>query len=165
MNFEGFTVFLESEKKVILLPQNFKTNMTKEQKRFFLSAIILLAIVMIVSQMLFFTVFVTKDFPARIISIVLVWMVTCLFHYWMMKIVTDKPKSFNRIFMLQTILKLVFYSACIAGYLFFFRQHGVPFTVHFFVVYLIFAIFDVALILKFVRENTGQIPGSIKKTN
>jgi len=139
--------------------------MTTNQKRFFLSAVILLIFVVALSQILFSTIFVTKNFPARTISIVLVWMVTCLFHYWMMKIVTDKPKSFNRIFMLQTTLKLLLYSACIAGYLFFFREYGVPFTMHFFVVYLIFAIFDVSLILKFVRENTGQVPGSIKKTN
>ena len=139
--------------------------MTKDQKRFFFSAIILLAVVIAVSQILFFTIFVTNCFPGRIISIVLVWIATCPSHYWVMKTVTDKPKAFVRIFMLQTTLKLLLYMVFIVGYLFFYRQHGVTFTVHFFVVYLIFAIFDVALILKFVSKNTGQVPGSIKKTN
>jgi len=139
--------------------------MTKDQKYFFLSATVLLAILAVVSQTIFFTVFVTKDFPFRIISIVFVWMVTCLSHYRVMKTATDTPGAFNRIFMLQTTLKLLLYMACIAVYLFFFRQHGVPFTIHFFVVYIIFSIFDVALILKFVRKNTGQVPGSIKKIN
>jgi len=139
--------------------------MIQDQKRFFLSAIILLAIVIAVSQILFLTVFVTKNFPLRIISVMLVWIATCSSHFWIMKTVTDKPKAFVRIFMLQTTLKLFLYMAFIVGYLFFYRQHGVPFIVHFFVVYLIFAIFDVSLILKFVRKNTGQVPGSIKKTN
>jgi len=67
--------------------------------------------------------------------------------------------------MLQTTIKLLLYLTFIAGFLMIYRQHGVPFTVHFFVVYIIFAIFDVSLILRFVRENTGQMPGSIKKTN
>ena len=139
--------------------------MTKDQKRFFLSATVLLAILIIVSETIFFTVFVTKNFPLRIISIVFVWMVTCLSHLWVMKTVTDNLSAFNRIFMLQTTLKMMLYIVCIAVYLFFFRQHGIPFTVHFFVVYMIFTIFDVALILKFVRKSTGQVPGSIKKTN
>jgi len=67
--------------------------------------------------------------------------------------------------MLQTTIKLLLYLTFIAGFLMIYRQHGVSFTVHFFVVYIIFAIFDVSLILKFVRENTGQVPGSVKKTN
>ena len=139
--------------------------MTQDQKRFFLSAIILLAIVLSISQILFFTIFVTKNFPLRIISIVLVWIATCSSHYWVMKTVTEKPKAFIRVFMLQTTVKLFLYMVFIVGCLIFFRQHGIPFTVHFFVVYLIFTIFDVALILKFVRKNTGQVPGSIKKIN
>jgi len=134
--------------------------MTKDQKRFFFFATILLAILIVVSQTIF-SIFETNNFSLRIISIVLVWMVTCLSHYWVMKTVTDNPRAFNRIFMLQTTLKLLLYMACIVGYLYFYRQHGVSFTVHFFVVYLIFSIFDVALILKFVRKNTG----SIKKIN
>ena len=129
--------------------------MTQDQKRFLFSATVLMAFAIAVSQILFLTVFVTKNFPARIISIVFVWLVTCLFHYWMMKSVTGKPGAFNRIFMLQTTLKLLLYSAYIAVYLFFYGQHGVPFTAHFFVVYIIFSIFDVALILKFVRKNIG----------
>ena len=137
--------------------------MTKEQKRFFLFATIMLVMVIAVSQLLFLTIFVTKCFPARIMSIVLVWVVTCTSHYRVMKTVTDKPGAFSRVFMLQTAVKLLLYMAYIAGYLFFYRQHGVPFTVHFLVVYLVFAIFEVALILKFVKKNTGQTQGNIKK--
>ena len=129
--------------------------MTKDQKSFILSATILLAIVVAVSQTFFFTIFVTKNFPLRIISIVFVWIVSCLSQFWLMKTVTDKPRAFNRIFMLQTTLKLLLYMACVACYLYFYGQHGVSFTIHFFVVYIFFSIFDVALILKFVRKNSG----------
>ena len=137
--------------------------MTKTQKRFILNAAILLAIVLGISQALFLTFFATFSFPLRIISILLVWIATCLSHMWVMKTVTDRPKAFARVFMAQTSLKFLLYMAFIVGYLFFFRQHGVPFTVHFFVVYIIFAIFDVALTLRFVSKNAGQETGSIKK--
>jgi len=139
--------------------------MTNEQKRFFLSATILLANVLIVSQVFFSTIFETKDFPLRIISIVFVWLVTCASHYWIMKTVTDNPKAFVRVFVLQTTIRLFLYMACIMIYLVLYRQHGVPFTVHFLVIYLVFAIFEVASILKFVKNNSGQTPGNVKKSN
>ena len=135
--------------------------MTKDQKRFFLSATILLAIVISVSQLIFFTFFETKNFPLRIISIVFVWIATCLTHIWLMYTVKDKPKAFIRVFMLQATMKFLLYMVFIACYLLLFRQHSVPFTAHFFVVYIVFAIFEVALILNFVSKNTG----SIEKTN
>ena len=49
--------------------------------------------------------------------------------------------------------------ACIVCYLMFYRQYAVAFTVHFMVAYLVFAIFEVISILKFVNNNTGQVPG------
>ena len=126
--------------------------MTKEQKRFFIIATCILAMVIVVSQLFFFTIFETNIFPGRILSIGFVWLVTCVFHYWVMKTVTDRPKAFSRVFMLQTTIKLLLYMSCIACYLFFFRQYAVFFTVHFLVTYFIFAIFEVASILKFVKK-------------
>ena len=139
--------------------------MTKDLKRFFLSAAILLIVAISVSQIFFFTIFETFYFPARIISIVFVWLATCASHLWVMKTVTDKPKAFNRVFMLQTTLKLFLYLVFVAIYLYFFRENGVPFTLHFFVVYLFFAIFEVSMILKFVNKKPGQMSGSVEKSN
>ena len=139
--------------------------MTPEQKRFFLIATIVLVSMIVISQLIFSTIFETKNFPLRIIGVVLVWLVTCTFHSWVMKTVTDKPNAFVRVFMLQTTIKLLLYMTCIAGYLFVYRQHGITFTVHFLVVYLIFAIFEVAAIFKFVKNNSGRAPGSVKKSN
>ena len=139
--------------------------MTKDLKRFLLTATILLSVVLVVSQIFFFTIFETFCFPGRIMSIIFVWLVTCASHCWVMKTVTDKPKAFNGVFMLQTAIKLLLFLTFAAVFLFLYRQYGIPFTVHFFVDYIIFAIFDVSFIMKFVRENTGQVPGSIKKNS
>ena len=139
--------------------------MTNDQKHFLLIATVILAILIAVSELFFSTIFVTKSFPGRIISIVFVWLVTCASYYWVMKTVTDKPKTFNMVFMLQTTVRLLLYMACIVVYLLLYRQHGVPFTMHFLVGYLVFAIFEVVLILKFVKNNAGQTPGNVKKSN
>ena len=126
--------------------------MTKDQKRFFLFATIILAVVIVVSQLLFSTIFETKDFPLRIISICIVWLVTCTSHFWVMKTVTEKPKAFVRVFMLQTTIKLLLYMVCILVYLLHYRQYGISFTVHFLVSYLVFTFFEVALMLKFINK-------------
>jgi len=139
--------------------------MTKDLKRFFILATIILVLAIAISQIFFSTIFETFCFPGRIISIIFVWLVTCASHYWVMKTVVDKPKAFNWVFMLQTTIKLLLYIVCIVTYLFLYRPSGVPFTVHFLVVYLIFAFFEVVLILKFVSNNTGHTPGNVKKSN
>jgi len=126
--------------------------MTNEQKRFLYSATILMGITVAISQLFFSTLFVTFSFPLRIISVCFVWIVTCLFHYWLMKTVKDKPKAFTSVFMLQTTIKFMLYVAYVASYLFVFKQHGVPFTVHFLIVYFSFAIFEVSAIFRFVKK-------------
>jgi len=126
--------------------------MTNTTKRFFYIATILLVLTIALSQIFFSTFFETKDFPLRITSIVFVWLVICTSHYRVIKTVTDKPKAFGRVFMLQTTIRLFLYMACIIAYLALYKQHGVPFTVHFFVIYLIFSIFEVASIMKFVKQ-------------
>ena len=139
--------------------------MTVEQKRFFLVATIILVAVFFVSEAFFLTILKPFWFHSRIISIILVWIVTCASHFWLMKTVTDTPNAFNRVFMLQTTLKLFIYMVFVAICLKLFGQdgYGAPLVVHFFVVYIIFAIFEVSMILKFVRDKSGEKTGSVKK--
>ena len=133
--------------------------MTKPLKTFLVTATIILVAIIFASEAIFFTIFETFCFPFRITSIIFVWLVTCSSHFWLMKTVTDNPKAFDRVFMMQTMLKLLMYVACITVYLIVFRQHGVSFTLHFLIVYLFFAIFEVSSILKFVKENSGRNAG------
>jgi len=122
--------------------------MTNNHRHFFLFATVILAIVIAVSQLLFLKIFETKDFPLRIISICIVWLTTCVSHYWVTKTVTDRPKAFVRVFMLQTTIKLLLYMVFIMVYLLNFRQNGIPFTVHFLVAYIVFTFFEVISLLK-----------------
>jgi len=121
--------------------------MTNGQKQFFLRATVLLAIVIAVSHLLFSTIFETNNFPLRIISVCIVWLATCASCIWVMKTVNEKPKAFVRVFMLQTTVKLLLYMVYIIVYLLIYRQHGVPFAVHFLVVYFVFTVLEVLSIL------------------
>ena len=125
--------------------------MTKEQKRFCVSSGVLLAAVIAVSQAVFMWLAPT-DFPLRIATILIVALATCFTHFWLMKTVTEKPKDFNKIFFLLDTCRILLFLVCIVAYLIFFKDFGKIFILHFFVVYIIFAIFDVSLILKFVKK-------------
>jgi hypothetical protein len=50
-------------------------------------------------------------------------------------------------------------------YLTLYRRYAIPFTVQFLCVYLIFAVFEVVSVLKFVNADSGQMPGSVKTSN
>ena len=139
--------------------------MRKQFKQFFISALIILAIIIACSGVFFSYFFETYDFPGRIIIVVFIWAVTCASHYWLMKTVTNKPKAFGRVFMAQTAGKLLLYMTCILVYLMIYRQHAIPFIIQFFAAYVIFAVFEVVSILKFVKNNSGQTPGNVKISN
>ena len=130
--------------------------MTNEQKYFILAATFLLVVVIAVSQLLFSTVFVTKVFPLRIMSIGLIWLANYASCFLVMKTVREKPKMFIGLFIWQFIGKLVIYVACIMFYQFYFTQHGIPFIIHFLFVYLFFSIFEVSFILIFVKKNSRK---------
>ena len=141
--------------------------MTKQQKQFIITAAIALIVAVSVSQAVFLTILKAFCFPARTVSIIFVWLVICTFNYWLMKTITNNPKAIIRVFMLQFFAKLALFSAFVAigALVFYEKQHVIAFILHFFVVYLFFAIFDVSLILKFVKEKSGQMSGSIEKSN
>ena len=136
--------------------------MEKRFKKFFINTLIILTAIISCSQVFFLYFFETYDFPGRIITIVSIWAVTCALHYWLMKTVTNKPKAFGRVFMAQTMGKLLLYMTCILGYLMIYKQHAIPFVIQFFAVYIIFAVFEVVSILKFVKTNSGQTLGNAK---
>jgi len=125
--------------------------MTNAQKRFIISAGILLGTVLTVSQIIF--TFFADSFPMRITSILVVWSATCACHLWLIKTVSGNPNSFGRVFLMQTFGKLMLYIGFFVFFLIFFKENKIFFTIHFFVVYIIFATFDVSLILKFVKKN------------
>ena len=139
--------------------------MKKESKQFLIGITIVLAVAITISHVLFSYVFESGDFPGRIGSIFFVFLLTCATYYWLMKTVADKPKAFGKVFMMQTGGRLLLYITCILCYLVFYKQYAVSFVAHFFGVYFLFAICEVIFILRFVKNNSGQMLGDTKTSN
>ncbi|MDR1672376.1 MAG: hypothetical protein LBS09_02775 [Bacteroidales bacterium] len=129
--------------------------MKEELNRFFIRSLSLLALIVGISVGLFSVAWKNADFPGNIVSVAFIWATTCGFHFWLMRVVARHPKSFGGIFLMQTGIKLFLFAAYIAVYLYLFREYAVRFVILFLVTYIIFAVFEVVSILKFVK-NSGK---------
>jgi hypothetical protein len=129
--------------------------MEESIKRFLIKSLIILVIIE-AAWVLCSLVLKAYNFPGRIISILVVWAVTFGFHYWLLKAVDKNPKSFNWMYLLQTGIKLLLYIGCVVVYLLSFREFAIPFVVVFLVTYIVFAVFEVVSILKFIKNKAGS---------
>jgi hypothetical protein len=79
-------------------------------------------------------------------------LVTGLIHYQLMRSAQGDPQRFVRTFMTLTSLKLFTFLIILTIYAFLARQNVVVFTIHFLIFYLIFTVFEVAALYKFLRH-------------
>jgi hypothetical protein len=139
--------------------------MVVEFNRFLYRSLVLAFLIGSISQALFSTLYDGRDYPGRILSIGFIWVITCVFHYFLIKAVYQQPKSFNRVFMMQTTARLLLYLTCILVYILLFKEYAMQFALVFLASYFIFAVFEVLSVLKFVKNNNAGMTGKIKLSN
>jgi hypothetical protein len=77
---------------------------------------------------------------------------TLLVHHMLRKLSVKKDSSFIRMFMLLTFGKLLFFLFIIIFYSLLFRADAVAFIIDFFLLYMLFTIFEVNQSLKVVKS-------------
>lgn len=78
---------------------------------------------------------------------------TIAFHVILINAGAKSPQHFIRTFMGATALKLLLYFSVIIIYLFINKANAVGFTLTFLFLYLIFSVFEVALLLKHFKKD------------
>jgi len=97
-------------------------------------------------------------FPQRVITgvfpymLALFFVVTAIVHYVLLRITTLKPAKFVSYFMLATFLKLMNYMIVVVVYVLIVKQGILSFVINFFVLYIIYTIFEVVSILSQTKE-------------
>jgi hypothetical protein len=97
-------------------------------------------------------------FPSNVISpalpylVILFFTVTATVHYILLRITTLNPRKFVGYFMLSTTLKLLVYLIVIFFYVFLVREGILAFILSFFILYIIYTIFEVTVILNQTKE-------------
>ena len=82
----------------------------------------------------------------------LFYVIGALVHYILLRITALNPRKFVSYFMLATFFKLLNYLIVIIVYTLYIKEGILPFILSFFILYIIYTIFEVATILAQTRE-------------
>lgn len=87
---------------------------------------------------------VTSAFPGLLLMF---FTITAVVHYVLLRITALNPRKFVGYFMLATTLKLLVYIIVVFAYLFIVRTGILQFILAFFVLYIIYTVYEVVTIL------------------
>jgi hypothetical protein len=121
--------------------------MIKKYKQFILRLIVLSLVTGLVAYLLDSLLpegIITTAYPWLIILFIVV---TALVHYILLKITEFNPRKFVGYFMLATSFKLLNYLIVIFVYVFMVRTGVLQFVLAFFILYIIYTVFEVVIIL------------------
>jgi hypothetical protein len=96
--------------------------------------------------------------PVGIISPALPWLFLLFYvigaavHFVLLRITAMNPRKFVSYFMLATFFKLMNYLIVILVYIFYVREGILSFIISFFILYIIYTVFEVATILAQTKE-------------
>ena len=117
--------------------------MKPELKPFLIRLSLLTIVLMIMAMVLIYTLpegFVSPSLPFVILYF---FFVTLIVHVVTIKATRHSPRQFISYFMATTFIKFFLYVVTVLGYVYFFREDLIPFVISFFVLYIIYTIFEV----------------------
>ena len=83
-----------------------------------------------------------------------------LSFYYLLRSLDKRFIRFLNVFLLSIIFKLLFYSLIMVSYAFTFRWDAVPFLMAFFILYVLYMIFETVCIVRINPPSAGQQTGS-----
>jgi len=122
---------------------------SKSITRFIIRLIILTLIVSLGAIIFNYLAPPTYITPALPFIIGLFFTITLIVHYLLLKASEKKFSRFSTNFMLTTFIKLIMYLFIIVGYAFLNKKDAITFILTFFIMYLIYTIFEVVSILNY----------------
>jgi hypothetical protein len=82
----------------------------------------------------------------------LFYVIGALVHFVLLRITSLNPRKFVSYFMLATFFKLMNYLIVILVYVLYVKEGILPFILSFFILYIIYTVFEVATILAQTKE-------------
>lgn len=111
----------------------------------------------VISEVLFYTIFETLDFPLRKWLIVFYSVFMCVLHVWLCASALKTPTKFQNTILIQSTVKMLFFLATAVVYALFYRDYVLNFGIYLLVIYLVISVVDAAGRLRLVKEiSKGQ---------
>ncbi len=123
--------------------------MANNRKNFLSKLIIFTLIVGFVGYGIWWAIPATWRTPVFPFLVVFFFAITLLMHLWLFRSPGERFVRFANRYMIITFLKIMVFLMIILGYVLLVdRSDAIPFTVTFFVLYLVFTVFEVIEVLK-----------------
>jgi len=127
--------------------------MNNHLKKFIIRGIIISLILFIAGFFLFITIlkeYFSFSFP---VLLVLIFLITVLFHRYLIRSVGESNRKFPAKFLGATGIKMGLYMILIIIYVVLDRGNAVPFLLVFMIIYIIFTVFEVVSVLNYLKAN------------
>ena len=105
-----------------------------------------------ISSVLFHTVLETIHLSVFPYQLLLIAIVTTTGHLWVIRAADQNTMKFTTAFMASVTLKLLVYLFFMLIYLWIDRSQVIQFVLSFMVLYILFSVFEVTQILKFIKK-------------
>jgi hypothetical protein len=125
-------------------------------KKFIISNIILTAILAVIWLILFFFIAKAILSPAIPFLLIFFFLIASAIYYIMMLSAGNKFSKFINTFMIITVGKMLFFAIIIVVYIFLNKSDAWPFTISFFIFYLIYTVFEITAFLRDVKKTEKQ---------
>jgi hypothetical protein len=126
--------------------------MSAVSRKFIVKTCLFTFFIFLIAAALFSTVLKTFYFTAFTYQLLLIATVTTLGHLWVIRASAQNTIKFTTAFMGSATLKLMVYLFFMLIYLWFDRSHVIPFVLTFMILYLIFTVFEVLEVLRFIKK-------------
>ncbi len=126
--------------------------MTEASKSFIVKISIFTLIIIAISTGLFSTILRSLHFGFYPYQIFLIAIVTTFGHLWVLKATGLNTRKFTTTFMASVTFKLLIYLTFMLVYLMIDHSQVITFVLTFFILYIIFTIFEVIQVLDFIKK-------------
>jgi len=124
----------------------------KAFKTFLIRELILTALVSCIALIVFKTSLKEYYLPIFWGILALVAILSALFHYSVIQVKEKGVTKFSSRFMMVSGVKMIIYLVLIVSYVFSHPENATSFLISFFVLYLIYTVFEVILIVRYLKN-------------
>ena len=127
--------------------------MLAKQKVFFYKLMIFSALILTVALLLYSTIAKSLYFSQFPLQFILIFSITALTHLQLVKLGEQNMYRFTNVYIQVTVIKLIIYLVFILGCLMYLNVDKTVFALTFFVLYVLFSVFEVVHLLAFYKTD------------
>ena len=121
-------------------------------KRFLLRELLFTIFVAVVAFLLFSSLLTDYYLPIFWILLGVIAILTGIFHYSLIQIQENRSSKFSQKFMMVSGIKMMIYLVFITSYAFMNPEKATSFLISFFILYILYTVFEVILIVRYLKN-------------